>query len=96
MLLSQELGFLRQEVGVEAGVHPESLGLAPDGAHRVLVVKELHVGGGEREVVRPQRDKPHVQGDAEQSDREEHTQETKPAQPQGALQITIRIMGCQV
>ena len=85
MPLSQELGFLRQEVGIEAGVHPERLGLAPDGAHRVLVVEELHVRGGEREEVRPQRDKPHVQGDAEQSDREEYAEEAKSAQPHRAL-----------
>lgn len=85
MLLSQEPGFLRQEVSIEAGVHPECLGLAPDGAHRVLVVEELHVGGGEGEQVRPQGDKPHVQRDAEQRDREEHAQEAEPAQSQRAL-----------
>ena len=85
MLLSQKSGFLRQKVSIEAGVHPERLGLAPDGAHRVLMVEELHVGGGEGEQVRPQGDKPHVQRDAEQRDREEDAQEAESAQSQRAL-----------
>ena len=85
MLLSEEPGFLRKEVSVEAGVHPECLGLTPDGADCVLVVEELHVGRGEGEQVRPQGHKPHVQRDTEQSDREEHAEEAEPAQPQWAL-----------
>ena len=85
MLLSEEPGLLREEVSVEAGVHPECLGLTPDGAHCVLVVEELHVGGGEGEQVRPQRDKPHIERNAEQRDREEHAEEAESAQSQRAL-----------
>ena len=85
MPLSQEPGFLRQEVGIEAGVHPESLGLAPDGAHRVLVVQQLHVEGGEGEHMGSQRDKPHVEGDAQESYGQEYTEETKPTQPHWTL-----------
>ena len=85
MFLSEEPGLLREEVSVEAGVHPECLGLTPDGADCVLVVEELHIGRGEGEQVRPQGHKPHVQRDTEQSDREKHTEEAEPAQPQRAL-----------
>ena len=51
----------------------------------MLVVEQLHIVGREGEQVGPQGDEPHVEGDAQQSYREEDSKKTEFTKSYGPL-----------